>query len=304
VSDQQRVRLPSPVTPPPATPTSWATKFTTAVELPGSEWVYAKLYSSPRQVQALLRREIPSLLARLRAQGYIKEWFFFRYGDPDWHVRLRLLCSSRSQLDRVRQLIDTMVGSLERKGAIWRAQYDTYFREVERFGGDEACRWIERLFCVESDIVVLALRRGLVEEPGSLAAMSLALAWTFRTWSRLGLRHSEVARLSRALRHAMVEQQILHRARSRAVRPRSYEAMDVNTRPWRIHTLRAGRALDRVRALADAGGLGVTVSELAGDLSHLFVNRLFPTPHVEWEFELYQALERQAHREMARAASR
>ena len=55
---------------------------------PGSVWLYAKLYTGRATTDALLREGLGPLVRSLRERGVIEGWFFIRYGDPDWHVRL------------------------------------------------------------------------------------------------------------------------------------------------------------------------------------------------------------------------
>jgi hypothetical protein len=57
---------------------------------PGSEWLYAKLYTGAATADQVLRQVVrPVTEAALRC-GAADGWFFIRYGDPDWHLRLRL----------------------------------------------------------------------------------------------------------------------------------------------------------------------------------------------------------------------
>ena len=54
---------------------------------PASEWLYVKLYTGPATADGVLR----DVLAPVVAEAGLPpgSWFFIRYGDPDWHVRLR-----------------------------------------------------------------------------------------------------------------------------------------------------------------------------------------------------------------------
>ena len=56
---------------------------------PGSEWLYAKLYTGSATVDQLLREVVSPLIAKVLRSGAADQWFFTRYCDPDWHVRLR-----------------------------------------------------------------------------------------------------------------------------------------------------------------------------------------------------------------------
>jgi hypothetical protein len=68
--------------------------------------------------------------------------------------------------------------------------------------------------------------------------------------------------------------------------------MLITQAPWKVFASRASRPLGQLRSLADAQALGVDRRELAGDLAHLLVNRLFVARHAEREVRLFRALER------------
>lgn len=61
---------------------------------PGSEWLYLKLYTGPRMADNLLREKIRPFIRLLKEQGLIEKWFFIRYQDPGFHLRLRFYHST------------------------------------------------------------------------------------------------------------------------------------------------------------------------------------------------------------------
>src|SRR5262249_55544271 len=56
---------------------------------PGSEWLYAKLYTGPATLDQILRVVVKPVVEAVLRAGAADRWFFVRYGDPDWHLRLR-----------------------------------------------------------------------------------------------------------------------------------------------------------------------------------------------------------------------
>src|SRR5262249_23292773 len=56
---------------------------------PGSEWLYLKLFTGTATADQVLRR-IATVLSWALTSGGADRWFFIRYGDPDWHLRLRI----------------------------------------------------------------------------------------------------------------------------------------------------------------------------------------------------------------------
>ena len=56
---------------------------------PGSEWLYAKLYTGIATADDVLLEVIAPLTQEALRRGAADKWFFIRYADPQWHLRLR-----------------------------------------------------------------------------------------------------------------------------------------------------------------------------------------------------------------------
>lgn len=124
---------------------------------PGSEWCYAKLYCGRSNIDALLVTSVAPLLNGLIEQGIVDRWFFIRYQDPDWHVRLRMRATAagRGRLlaataERCEQLLSA--------GLVERYAFDTYAREFERYGGAQHFDDAESIFHRDSMTALEALR--------------------------------------------------------------------------------------------------------------------------------------------------
>ena len=55
----------------------------------GSEWVYYKIYTGPKTADSILVDFIKPIVDQLLKDGIIKMWFFIRYADPEFHLRVR-----------------------------------------------------------------------------------------------------------------------------------------------------------------------------------------------------------------------
>lgn len=123
---------------------------------PGSEWLFCKLYTGPATADRVLRLCIQPLIAQLRQRELIQEWFFIRYADPDFHLRVRLHTRPRD-VGRTLLVVSEALAHRLVAGAVRRLQVDTYFPEVNRYGGAEAIELAERIFCADSDAVLSLL---------------------------------------------------------------------------------------------------------------------------------------------------
>src|SRR3546814_1711963 len=62
---------------------------------PGSEWVYLKLYLGQGECDRLLMKEVNGFINRLKQEGLLQKWFFIRYADPEYNLRIRVLLRKR-----------------------------------------------------------------------------------------------------------------------------------------------------------------------------------------------------------------
>jgi thiopeptide-type bacteriocin biosynthesis protein len=129
----------------------------------GESWRYLKCYCSRALANDVIDAVAPALRGAIRS-GAIDRWFFVRYGDPEWHVRIRFH-GHRDGLAHVTEEIERTLQPFVHSGRVWRLQQDTYISEVARFGGDEVLPAVERNFWHDSDAAVDAL--SLVRSEGA-----------------------------------------------------------------------------------------------------------------------------------------
>ena len=124
---------------------------------PGSEWLYLKLFTGHATVDQVLADLAPALSQAL-ASGRADSWHFVRYGDPDWHLRLRVHGPPEALLGDVLPRLHDLTAPMLAAGLVWRTQLDTYEREVERYGGPAGVVHCERIFHADSEAVTEIMR--------------------------------------------------------------------------------------------------------------------------------------------------
>lgn len=134
------------------------------VFIPGSECVYFKIYTGKKIADDFLIKAIDPLVHQLIRKDYIRKWFFLRFEDPKFHIRLRLFVKT----DRVTpgEVIDVCCPYLFRwskDNFIHRIQLDTYVREIERYG-EETIEESEYLFYKNSECVMAVLKYMSMDE--------------------------------------------------------------------------------------------------------------------------------------------
>ena len=280
----------------------------------GSDWLFAKLYCSPSHADTLLTQMVPALLNELNDSAASRKWFFMRYGDPQWHLRLRFHGAPETLRARVLPLLQQLVEEEQRRGTVWRFEVDEYEPEIDRYGGPLGIHLAEELFHLDSALC-LKLLQCLGGDFGADLRWQLALGAVDRLLTALDLKLEErkavVANIARWRERDFVVDEAYKRQIAGKFRDhrKSLAAIltevEGGTGPSRASILPA----DALRALASysagvrlvrqkleevrmAGQLTRTIPELASSLVHMHLNRMFRSCHLEQEAVLCELLNR------------
>ncbi|MCD8540417.1 MAG: thiopeptide-type bacteriocin biosynthesis protein, partial [Leadbetterella sp.] len=154
----------------------------------GSEWVYLKFYCGTKSADFILEEGIAPVVRKTERNGWVDQWFFIRYHDPENHLRVRFHLADTRFLPELLRLTEHHIRPFERNGLVWKVQADTYRRELERYG-NEVIKAVEKLFWIDSRMYLDFLRQtggderedlkwlwGLRNIDGFLAAAGLDIA--------------------------------------------------------------------------------------------------------------------------------
>ncbi|WP_367866703.1 lantibiotic dehydratase [Pedobacter sp. WC2423] len=119
----------------------------------GSEWLYYKIYCGNKTADDILSSVIDELVQKLLEQGVIDQWFFIRYQDPDFHLRVRFHLTDTVHCGAVITALSQCLKRFEEEGVVWKIQIDTYKREMERYGSS-TMKAAEQLFFQDSRTIV------------------------------------------------------------------------------------------------------------------------------------------------------
>ena len=279
---------------------------------PGSEWLYAKLYTGEATADAILREVVAPVVSAARLRGAVDRWFFVRYADPEWHLRLRLFGEPKRLRDEVLPLLERAVDGALDAGRVWRFQLDTYEREIERYGGSSGMLASEQLFCADSDAVLTMLDE--LDAGDAHARWRTTLRAMDQLLDDLGLPLPEKHRLlqscSAGYRREFRADGPLARQigdRFRAHRPSLEALLDGERLSPAIETALARRSehiravADDLRAQANAGRLTVSIPDLAASYLHMHANRMLHAAARAQELVLYDFLERLYQGRLARS---
>jgi thiopeptide-type bacteriocin biosynthesis protein len=118
---------------------------------PGSEWLSLKIYAGNTSVEDVLAEKLLPLIKA--SKNHFKKWFFIRYGDPDWHLRLRFNGEPSQLYGHFLPLLNQLLEPMVENGEIHKIELFTYEREVERYGGPASMELVESLFMADSQVI-------------------------------------------------------------------------------------------------------------------------------------------------------
>jgi thiopeptide-type bacteriocin biosynthesis protein len=125
---------------------------------PGSEWLFVKIYC-PRDLEGdLISDSMFTFCENAVASGFADSWFFLRYADSQPHVRLRFRGSAERLTQRMFPHICEWGTGLMSQGLCLKFLFDTYEREIERFGGLLGMTASEAVFSADSRSCALLMR--------------------------------------------------------------------------------------------------------------------------------------------------
>ena len=122
----------------------------------GDQWLYFKLYSGYKTAEVILRETVFPLTESLLNAGLINQWFFIRYGDPKYHLRIRFRVTDPGNIGPVILYLNQAINTFVQEDLIWKIQIDTYQREIERYG-DNTMELAEELFFHDSRTTIQLL---------------------------------------------------------------------------------------------------------------------------------------------------
>lgn len=122
----------------------------------GSEWLYCKIYTGEKNADTILSQDIIALNSILFNQNAIDKFFFIRYNDEYFHIRLRYHITSPEKITTIINSLFQKFNLYIQNRRIQKLTYDTYIREVERYGAS-SYEYTENLFSIDSQSILLIL---------------------------------------------------------------------------------------------------------------------------------------------------
>ncbi|MGO0263767.1 lantibiotic dehydratase [Priestia aryabhattai] len=134
---------------------------------PFTEWLYMKVYGVENRQDELIGYLKYFIFNHVNEKDY-KMFFYMRYNDPKPHIRLRFKADDPNKLVYIYFKLKEYIEDLQRMGLVYETTINTYFPEVNRYGGPQLIEYAENLFYKDSlvtmELIELMQTLGLTKE--------------------------------------------------------------------------------------------------------------------------------------------
>jgi len=137
----------------------------------GDEWIYLKVYTGYKTADIILTNTIFPLAQDFLQKKLIDNWFFIRYSDPQFHIRIRFHVFKSESISSIIHRFNNNIQYYIDNDLVWKIQTDTYQREMERYS-TEMIELSEKLFCFNSEMVCKIIALDEVKKDENLRWLS------------------------------------------------------------------------------------------------------------------------------------
>ncbi len=264
----------------PATGGGMARMPRPSLKPPGSDWLYLKIYSGLTLHDDLIAGPLREFCEFVLKERLAERWFFVRYADPDPHIRVRYQGDPSVLTRHLLPAVCDWASQLLAKGHCKHFAFDTYDREIERYGGMEGIDVAEAVFSADS-VAVVNFKNLVAQRAMALNKENLAVLTVDNLLDGLSLSELDRTTWLRGIVTRRAEVGVEYRKRQGFLRPQLWAArtrdVSVLDDPLKA-ALRAARdALaasgERLADLALRSRLSQPAASLFGSLVHMHCNR-------------------------------
>ncbi|MBE9599947.1 lantibiotic dehydratase [Pedobacter sp. MC2016-24] len=273
--------------------------------VPGSAWLYLKLFCTPNNANRLLINIIKKIVDN--NTSLIHKWFFIRYNEGGNHIRFRVNASIEVQSKLMLQIKELLESNNETH-LIQKYQVDTYNREIERYGSDIISE-VEDLFCAGSELVTEYIElvypdNGLIS-PFQFGIMIIS-KMTVIVWDDIENQLSYLKKVTDNFLHEFAVDKSLRLdldSKYRQLTPGIIEVLENDVFDQDIYVdvgIKLAFFLENWQALASKISSEHRLAGLLADIIHMQINRLFSVQQRKQELQLYFCIAKHLQSKRAR----
>ena len=257
--------------------------------LPGSEWLYYKLYCGINTADSIITGVLIPMSVQLRSQGVIDKWFFIRYHDPEQHLRVRFHMKDQNSLGFIMSQIHEALESYVASGLVWNIQIDTYKRELERYGKN-TIKILESYFYFDSELIARIIKESHDEENRFQNAFHYLNAVVNLYLPSYEKRFSFLDKMQLSFKKEFHINSIGRKQLGKKYRDFSskLEATNPVFNDVDLHPIIL--IISKIKGLEEKSELEVSSQKLLGSMIHMTINRMFQSRQRFYEMTLYDFL--------------
>ncbi|MHC5268498.1 lantibiotic dehydratase [Enterococcus sp. LJL98] len=119
---------------------------------PFDNWIFYKIYCSNENEEEIINY-VHYFIEDLSKELLIDTYYFMRYSDTLPHIRLRIK-ADKKMMFQIAERFNRFISPLQHSKLISKYIIDTYYPEIERYGGQELMPLAEQIFQIDSQVVV------------------------------------------------------------------------------------------------------------------------------------------------------
>ncbi len=120
------------------------------ISLPGDNWLYTKIFLPEFDADIFLSKYLFPHLNYLTEKYKIDKWFYIRYKEQLFHIRLRINVKKHPHYSQILKSFTQWATKLFEKSIIDDFTINSYEREIEKYGGEKCLQITEEFFCADS----------------------------------------------------------------------------------------------------------------------------------------------------------
>jgi thiopeptide-type bacteriocin biosynthesis protein len=278
----------------------------------GDKWFYVKIYTGVKTADTILLEIIEPLVKELLNDKLIDKWFFIRYSDPDFHLRVRFCMINNSALSPIILRLNSFIKPYLLSTQVSSLQTDTYSRELDRYGsrtineaetlffydsnttlellnlieGDEGEQYRWHFACLAVDRLLSDFSYTKQEKLNLMERLQLGFGQEFGMNNQLKVQLDKKFRNERnLLRSFLLKENDFYKPFHDILEKKSNVSTEVITRIINLH---------------QSERLELDLSSLLGSYMHMLLNRIFKSKQRLNEMVIYSLLYRFYRSEIAR----
>ena len=142
-------------------------------------WYFLKLYLPSEECDDFIKEDLLHFINPLITQKLIEKFFFIRYTDPEFHIRLRI--KTRENSLKTIEFIEEFLRVKKEEAKVSKVIIAEYEREIERYGGAQLLPTAEEVFFWDSVFGMKILESNCDKECGAFLGVYSILASYFET---------------------------------------------------------------------------------------------------------------------------